>query len=183
MDQKRELTAAKILNEYEQEDLERIFKEFGELRNAKPIVNRIMVARNEAPIKTIEQLKEVIQDLVPEKHQHKFLAQVFQALRIEVNEELAALEEFLEQSAELLKPGGRLVIMSYHSLEDRMVKNFINAGNVLGKQEKDFFGNVLKPLQSFNRKPITASVEEIQGNNRARSAKLRIAIKEQNGSQ
>jgi 16S rRNA (cytosine1402-N4)-methyltransferase len=183
MNQDVQKTAREIVNTYSARDLHRILGLYGEVRNARTLADALVAARTNAAIDTVEDLLIVLRKYAPRGRENRYFAQVFQALRIEVNEELAALEEFLEQSAELLKPGGRLVIMSYHSLEDRMVKNFINAGNVLGKQEKDFFGNVLKPLQPFNRKPITASVEEIQSNNRARSAKLRIAIKKEDGSQ
>lgn len=183
MNQDVQKTAREVVNTYPARDLHRILGLYGEVRNARTLADALVAARTNADIITVEDLLIVLRKYAPRGRENRYFAQVFQALRIEVNEELAALEEFLEQAAELLKPGGRLVIMSYHSLEDRMVKNFINAGNVLGRQEKDFFGNVLKPLQPFNRKPITASVEEIQSNNRARSAKLRIAIKKENGNQ
>jgi len=177
MDKKRKLTASKVLNEYSAEELERIFKEYGELRNAKQIVKKIETARVEAKIKTIGQLKEALQEMVPEKHEHKFLAQVFQALRIEVNEELKVIQELLEQTVEVLKEGGRMVVITYHSLEDRLVKNFFRTGNIKGKQEKDFYGNLIRPMNPINRKPIIPSREEVGINNRARSAKLRIAEK------
>ena len=136
-----------------------------------------MSARSNRPINTVNDLKAALQRYAPRGKENKFFAQVFQALRIEVNEELQALEEFLEQVPEILKPGGRLVVMSYHSLEDRLVKNFINKGKFQGDVEKDLFGNDLKPLQSVTRKPIEASPEETARNPRARSAKLRIAEK------
>ena len=178
MNQDVQKTAREVVNTYQARELHKILGLYGEVRNARTLADALVAARTNSAINTVEDLLTVLRKYAPRGRENRYFAQVFQALRIEVNEELAALEEFLEQSAELLRPGGRLVIMSYHSLEDRMVKNFINAGNVLGRQEKDFFGNVLKPLQPFNRKPITASVEEIHENNRARSAKLRIAIKE-----
>lgn len=177
MDQKRKLTAAKLVNEYAVEDLERILKEFGELRNAKAIAQKIEQERAIKKIKTIEDLKEVLKGFTPEKMQHKFLAQVFQALRIEVNEELKVIQDLLEQTVEVLKVGGRMSVITYHSLEDRLVKNFFKTGNVEGKVEKDFFGNLIRPMEPVNRKPIIPSAEEVKINNRARSAKLRIAEK------
>jgi len=177
MDQKRRLTAAKVVNEYEAEKLVQLFKDFGELRNAKQVVQRIEVERVERKIKTVEQLKAILKNMVPEKHEHKFLAQVFQALRIEVNEELKVIQDLLEQSVEVLKGGGRMAVITYHSLEDRLVKNFFRTGNVQGKVEKDFFGNLIRPMNPINKKPIVPSHEEIGLNNRARSAKLRVAEK------
>jgi 16S rRNA (cytosine1402-N4)-methyltransferase len=177
MDQKRKLTAAKIVNDYPADQLERIFKEFGELRNAKQLVQRIEGARLEGRIATVEQLKELLKGMAPEKVEHKFLAQVFQALRIEVNEELKVIQDLLEQTVEVLKDGGRMSVITYHSLEDRLVKNFFRTGNVEGKTEKDFFGNLIRPMEPINRKPIVPSQEEIKDNNRSRSAKLRVAKK------
>ena len=135
------------------------------------------MARLNAPIETVSELKLALLKLIPKGKENKYLAQVFQALRIEVNQELEALQEFLEQTVDVLKPGGRLVVMSYHSLEDRLVKNFIAKGKFRGEVEKDFFGNQLKPLEAVTRKAVTAGEEEIKLNNRARSAKLRIAEK------
>lgn len=177
MDQKRKLTAAKIINEYSVEELERIFRDYGELRNANQVVQKIDAARQEGKIKTVEELKALFEGMVPEKVEHKFLAQVFQALRIEVNEELKVIQDLLEQSAEVLKEGGRMSVITYHSLEDRLVKNFFKTGNVEGKVEKDFFGNLIRPMEPINRKPIVPTEKEISENNRARSAKLRIAEK------
>lgn len=177
MDQKRKLTAAKIVNAYEEEELERIFRVFGELRNAKQVARRIVESRSVKKIALVEELKEVLSDMIPEKVEHKFLAQVFQALRIEVNEELKVIQELLEQAVEVLKEGGRMSVITYHSLEDRLVKNFFRTGNVEGKVEKDFFGNLVRPMNPINRKPIVPSEREISVNNRARSAKLRIAEK------
>ena len=177
MDQDAPLTAREVLNTYGERELHRIFGMYGEVRNAKTLASVIVAERLNKPIETVEDLKTLLRKYAVRGKENRYFAQVFQALRIEVNEELLALEEFLEQAAEILLPEGRLVVMSYHSLEDRMVKNFVNAGNAAGKVHKDFYGNVLKPLQPFNKKPITASVKEIQENNRARSAKLRIAIK------
>ncbi|MFB1021641.1 MAG: 16S rRNA (cytosine(1402)-N(4))-methyltransferase RsmH [Vicingaceae bacterium] len=177
MDQKRKLTAAKVVNTYSAEQLEVIFKEYGELRNAKQIVDRIEIARKEKRITTVEGFKAILKEITPEKIQHKFLAQVFQALRIEVNEELKVIQDLLEQTVEVLKVGGRMSVITYHSLEDRLVKNFFKTGNVQGKVEKDFFGNLIRPMEPINRKPIVPSAAEIKDNNRSRSAKLRIAEK------
>lgn len=177
MDQEATLTAKIVLNTYTEEALHRIFGMYGEIQNAKTLAKTIVTARLNQSIETIDQFKQVIAKLIPRGKENKYLAQAFQALRIEVNQELEALQEFLEQSVEVLKPGGRLVVMSYHSLEDRLVKNFIAKGKFKGEVEKDFFGNEIKPLQAVNRKAITASEEEIKQNSRARSAKLRIAVK------
>lgn len=177
MDKKRALTAAKILNEYSEEEMQLILKKYGELKNVSAVVKRLVAFRKEGVFASTGDLKKALENLVPAKHEHKFLAQVFQALRIEVNEELVAIERFLEQSEKLLKSNGRLVLITYHSLEDRLVKNFIRTGNFQAKQEKDFYGNLIRPLEPVNRKPIIPSEEELMQNNRARSAKLRIAKK------
>jgi len=177
MNQGADLTAKKIINTYSEEDLHRIFGMYGELQNAKTLAKTIVTARLNKPIDTIAELKNAIQNLIPKGKENKYLAQVFQALRIEVNQELEALQEFLLQSAEVLISGGRLVVMSYHSLEDRLVKNFIAKGKFRGEVEKDFYGNDQKPFDAVSRGAITASEEEIKNNNRARSAKLRIAVK------
>ena len=177
MDQAGSLTAKQIVNNYSEEQLHRIFGIYGEIKNAKTLANTLVTQRLNKPINTVDELKFAILKLIPKGKENKYLAQVFQALRIEVNQELEALKEFLEQSVDVLKPGGRLVVMSYHSLEDRLVKNFIAKGKFHGEVEKDFFGNQIKPLESLTRKAIVASEEEIQHNNRARSAKLRIAEK------
>jgi len=177
MNKGSELTAKKIINTYTEEELHRIFGMYGELQNAKTLAKTIVTARLNQPIDTIAELKNAIQNLIPKGKENKYLAQVFQALRIEVNQELEALQEFLLQSAEVLIPGGRLVVMSYHSLEDRLVKNFIAKGKFRGEVEKDFYGNDQKPFDAVSRGAITASEEEIKNNNRARSAKLRIAVK------
>ncbi|MBC7417862.1 MAG: 16S rRNA (cytosine(1402)-N(4))-methyltransferase RsmH [Pedobacter sp.] len=177
MDANAPLTAGKVLNTYSEEKLHKIFGLYGEVKNAKSLARAIVTSRLELPIKTIDQFKEAIKSYIPKGKEHKYLAQVFQGLRIEVNAEIAALEEFLVQAAEVLKPGGRLVVMSYHSLEDRPVKNFIAKGKFSGEVEKDFFGNQQKPLTAVNRKAITADEDEIAKNNRARSAKLRVAEK------
>jgi len=170
-------TARDIIESYSVEDLHRIFGMYGELQNAKTAAQAIVAARTNGSIQTVNELKKALQRLAPRGKENKYFAQVFQALRIEVNEEMAVLQEFLTQSAEVLKPQGRLVVMSYHSLEDRLVKNFIAKGKFFGEVEKDFFGNDLKPLQAITRKPIEASAEEIAENSRARSAKLRVAEK------
>ncbi len=177
MNQSGELTAEKIVNEYEEEDLIRIFKEYGEVNNAKKLVFEIINKREEGRISRTQELIEIIENCVPRKLRNKYLAQVFQALRIEVNDELGALKGMLEQSYEVLKQGGRLSVITYHSLEDRLVKNFFKMGKFEGELEKDFYGNPQLKFKQINRKPILPSEEEIKNNNRARSAKLRIAEK------
>ncbi len=177
MDQGSSLTAKQIVNTYSEEKLHRIFGIYGEIKNAKTLAQTLVTQRLNKPIDTVDELKKAISKLIPKGKENKYLAQVFQALRIEVNQELEALKEFLEQTVDVLKTQGRLVVMSYHSLEDRLVKNFIAKGKFQGEVEKDFFGNQIKPLESITRKAIVASEEEIKLNNRARSAKLRIAVK------
>jgi len=177
MNQASGISAKDVVNTYSEADLHRIFGVYGEIKNAKSLANTIVMARLVAPIVTIADLKNAISARIPKGKENKYLAQVFQALRIEVNQELEALKDFLIQSADILVSGGRLVVMSYHSLEDRLVKNFIAKGKFSGEVEKDFFGNDQKPLEAVSRGAITASEEEIKLNNRARSAKLRIAVK------
>jgi len=177
MDQSAMLTAKEVVNNYPEADLHRIFGMYGEIQNAKSLANTIVNARLSAPIVTVADLKNVIAARIPRGKENKYLAQVFQALRIEVNQELEALKDFLIQSAAVLNTGGRLVVMSYHSLEDRLVKNFIAKGKFSGEVEKDLYGNDNKPFESVSRGAITASADEINKNNRARSAKLRIAVK------
>ena len=177
MNQQADRTAREVVNTYSEEQLHRILGMYGEVTNARTLATAIVAARSGRPLKTVNDLKAVLQRFAPRGKENKYFAQVFQAIRIEVNEELKVLEEFLEQVPEVLKPNGRLVIMSYHSLEDRLVKNFINKGKFYGEVEKDLFGNELKPLRSVTRKPIEATDEEIGRNPRARSAKLRIAEK------
>lgn len=177
MDQSTTLTAKEVINTAGEEELHKMFGIYGEIKNARTLARTICTARLNAPIDTVSDLKQAISKLIPKGKENKYLAQVFQALRIEVNQELDALKEFLEQAVDVLKPGGRLVVMSYHSLEDRLVKNFIATGKFRGEVEKDFFGNQIKPLDAVTRKAVTASEEEIKQNNRARSAKLRIAEK------
>jgi 16S rRNA (cytosine1402-N4)-methyltransferase len=177
MDRGAELTAKTVVNTYTEDRLHRILGMYGEVKNAKTLAATIVKERFARPIGTVNELKSILSKFAPRGRENKYFAQVFQALRIEVNEELRVLEEFLEQSVLLLKPGGRLVVMSYHSLEDRLVKNFINKGKFSGEVEKDMYGNVQVPLKPVNKKPIEASEEELARNNRARSAKLRIAEK------
>lgn len=177
MDRNSSLTAKEVVNTYKETDLQNVFGMYGEVRNAKTLAAAIVAARVNKPVNSSADLKEILKRFAQRGKENKYYAQVFQALRIEVNDELKALEEFLVQSAEILNPGGRLVVMAYHSLEDRLVKNFINKGNFIGEDEKDFYGNVLRPLIPVNKKPITAGKDEISENNRARSAKLRIATK------
>ena len=177
MNQQADRTARQVINDYTEAELHRILGMYGEITNARTAASAIVSARSNRPIKTINELKAALQRYAPRGKENKFFAQVFQALRIEVNEEMQALEEFLEQVPELLKPGGRLVVMSYHSLEDRPVKNFIAKGKFQGEVEKDLYGNELKPLRSITRKPIEATPDEVARNPRARSAKLRIAEK------
>jgi 16S rRNA (cytosine1402-N4)-methyltransferase len=177
MNKSSALTAKEVVNTYSELDLHRIFGIYGEIQNAKSLAKTIVTARLNAPINTIADLKVAINNLVPRGKENKYLAQVFQALRIEVNQELEALKEFLVQAADVLASGGRLVVMSYHSLEDRLVKNFIAKGKFSGELEKDLYGNSQKPLEAVSRGAITATEEEIKINNRARSAKLRIAVK------
>ena len=177
MDQKAQLTAREVLNSYDEADLHRIFGMYGEVKNAKSLAASILRHRQNHPINTTEQLKAVLSELAPRGREFKYYAQVFQALRIVVNDEMGALEDFLNQCADIIKPGGKLVIMSYHSLEDRMVKNLIKTGNVNGKMEKDFYGNIVRPFNPDHTKPILATAEEIKRNPRARSAKLRIATR------
>lgn len=171
------MTAAELLNGYSAEELQRILGMYGEVKNARTLAQAIIQARTRKPLETTQEFKEILNKLAPKHREFKYFAQVFQAIRIEVNQELAVIEEFLEQAPVVLKPEGRLVIMSFHSLEDRLVKNFVKAGNVQGKEDKDLFGVVHRPLESVIRKPITASEEELKLNPRSRSAKLRIASK------
>jgi 16S rRNA (cytosine1402-N4)-methyltransferase len=177
MNQEAEKTAADIVNGYEYEDLEKILRLYGEVDNSRKIAQLICKARESSQILTTGELGKAIESALPKFAEHKFLAKVYQALRIEVNQEMKSLEKFLSGAAASLKPGGKLVVITYHSLEDRMVKNFIKAGNIDGKVEKDFFGNATAPLKAVNKKPILPQEEEIAANTRARSAKLRIAEK------
>jgi len=177
MNQNARVDAAQIVNEYNEEQLVTIFKLFGEIKNARRLAAEILKYRDNKPIKTTDQLKGIASVCAPRPIENKYLAQVFQALRIEVNDEMDALREFLNVSLELLKPGGRLVIITYHSLEDRLCKNFMKSGNFEGKVEKDFYGNVNSPFRLINRKVIVPGDRELKMNPRARSAKLRISEK------
>lgn len=176
MNQQDALSAYHVVNEYEEGHLRRVFKSYGELRNAPVLARTIVSERKKEPIKTTLQLKKVLHKYLPPRHENKILAQIYQAIRIEVNQEIEALKEFLLQTPELLRSGGRLSLISYHSLEDRLVKRFIRSGMFDGEPEKDVFGNVSVPLKKVG-KLIIPSAEEIEKNNRARSAKLRIAEK------
>ena len=170
------ITASDMVNTYPEEKLLSVFRLYGEISNARQLAARIVEARIK-PITTTGELKEAIKSCMPPNYENKYLAQVFQAIRIEINDEMGALQAMLKQCADALKPGGRLVVISYHSLEDRLVKNYIKAGNPEGELQKDFYGNILAPFKSITRKPITPSDEEIARNPRSRSAKLRIAQK------
>ncbi len=178
MNQKADLSAFEVVNNYEASELYRIFNSYADLKNVKKLVYTILTSRQVNPIVTTGGLVKLISHLVAGNKLNQFLAQVFQAIRIEVNDEMGALEDLLESASDVLKDGGRLVVMSYHSIEDRLVKNFIRTGRFDGVLEKDMFGNVIKPLQAINKKPIVPSDEENELNTRARSAKLRIAIKQ-----
>ncbi|TDE06286.1 16S rRNA (cytosine(1402)-N(4))-methyltransferase RsmH [Flavobacterium hiemivividum] len=176
MSQKNDLNAYKIVNEYEEADLKRVFLDYGELKNAPALARTIVEAREIQLIKTTDELKEVLAKYLPDRVRNKILAQIYQAIRIEVNQEMDVLKEFLEQSLEVLKPEGRLSVISYHSLEDRLVKRFMKNGMFEGEPERDFFGNFSVPFKTVG-KLIVPDKEEIKLNNRARSAKLRIAEK------
>ena len=170
-------TAADVINSRTKEELEKIFRIYGEVENSGRIASMICAARDKAPVETTGDLEKAIDSALPQFARHKALAKIYQALRIEVNQEMRSLEKFLYGAAESLKPGGHLVVITYHSLEDRMVKNFIRSGNIDGKEEKDLYGRSLAPLKAVNRKPEIPEEEEIQANTRARSAKLRVAEK------
>ena len=176
MSQKSDLNAYKVVNEYDDVNLKRVFWDYGELKSAPALARTIIEARANKSIKTTDELKQVLAKYLPEKVRNKILAQIYQAIRIEVNQEMDVLKEFLEQSLEILKPKGRLSIISYHSLEDRLVKRFMKNGMFEGEPERDFFGNFSVPFRSIG-KLIVPDNEEIKINNRARSAKLRIAEK------
>lgn len=177
MNRNSKIDAAQVINQYTEEQLLSVFRLYGEIRNARQLVSEIIRARAEQPFKSTGQLKEIASKCAFPRYETKYLAQVFQALRIEVNDEMEALREFLTAALDVLKPGGRLAVITYHSLEDRMCKNFMKSGNFEGKIEKDFYGNVKSPFQLINRKVIVPGQKEIEKNVRARSAKLRIAEK------
>lgn len=182
MNQEGGQTAADVVNEYPQEDLERIFRIYGEVENSGKVAALVVSARANARIETTGDLDKAIAPVLPKFAEHKYLAKVYQALRIEVNHEMRSLEKFLEGAPATLKEGGLLAVITYHSLEDRMVKNFIKCGRIDGKESKDMFGVVSAPLEAVNRKPVTPEEDEIASNTRARSAKLRVAMKRtQNG--
>jgi len=176
MNQEGSKSAIDILNTYSTAELQEVLSKYGEVRNAKSVAQAISAERNIRPIQTSGQLLQVLGPWI-RGQRNRYLAQVFQALRIEVNDEINSLKIFLQEAIELLKPGGRLVIISYHSLEDRLVKHFFKSGNFKGELEKDFYGNILKPLRAISRKPILPTAEEITRNAKARSAKMRIAEK------
>jgi len=177
MDNSVGFTAKDVLNEYSEIKLRDIFRNYGELANAGKLAKAILRLRKTGIIENVDHLKDILKPFVKRGTENKFFAKVFQALRIEVNNELSALKELLCQSASVIKKGGRLVFISYHSLEDRLVKRFINSGNFIGDVDKDFYGNPIREFIAINRKPILPSKEELLNNNRARSAKLRIAVK------
>ena len=171
------VSAADIVNTYEASELERIFRLYGEGDKPGRLASLIAVARSKAAIVTTGDLDKALEPALPKMAEHKFLAKVYQALRIEVNQEMRSLEKFLKALPAVTAPGGRLAIITYHSLEDRMVKNFIKTGNVEGRQEKDTFGRMITPFEALDRKPVLPTEEEIQSNTRARSAKLRTAVR------
>ncbi len=177
MNQRGRLTARDIINKYSNEDLTRIFRDWGEVQTPWKVANCVERARNIEPIETTAQLVAAVAPCTPKKEESKFLTKLFQALRIEVNGEMEALKMALEQSLKVLRPGGRLVVISYHSLEDRLVKNFMKSGNFEGKVEKDFYGRTTSPFEIVTRKAQPPTAEEIERNPRSRSAKLRAAIK------
>ncbi|SHF99262.1 16S rRNA (cytosine1402-N4)-methyltransferase [Flavobacterium fluvii] len=176
MSQKNDLNAYRVVNEYDDANLRRVFLDYGELKNAPALSRTIIEAREHQPIKTTDELKDILAKYLPERIRNKILAQIYQAIRIEVNQEMDVLKEFLEQSLEILNPGGRLSVISYHSLEDRLVKRFVKNGMFEGEPERDFFGNFSVPFKTVG-KLIVPDNDEIKINNRARSAKLRIAEK------
>ena len=177
MNQDASLTAADVVNEYSEEAIRSILFQYGELKEAGKLTRAIIKSRQNKKIETTAQLSEILWNWVPRNAEHKFLARVFQALRIEVNHEMDSLRQLLEQSAEALTPGGRLVVITYHSLEDRLVKNFVKAGNFDGKITRDLYGNYEAPLKAINKGVIIPEENETDENNRSRSAKLRIAEK------
>ncbi|MGB5323719.1 16S rRNA (cytosine(1402)-N(4))-methyltransferase RsmH [Lutimonas sp.] len=176
MNTSESVSAYEVVNEYQEEELAQVLFQYGELRNSRALSREIVKARKDSPIKTSFQLKEVLKRFLPKPKEHKILAQIFQAIRIEVNQEMQVLKEFLLQTPDLLNKAGRLSVISYHSLEDRLVKRFIQSGLFEGEAEKDFYGNVSVPFKKVG-KLILPSAEEIKKNNRARSAKLRLAEK------
>ncbi|GAB4332199.1 MAG: 16S rRNA (cytosine(1402)-N(4))-methyltransferase RsmH [Flammeovirgaceae bacterium] len=177
MDKSNPKDAQKVLNQFSEKELVNILEQYGEIPNARKVAIAIVRERAIRPLKETAQLISILEEFAPKGKENKYYAQVFQAIRIEVNEELEALKEMLLSTQDVIKKGGRLVIMSYHSLEDRLVKNYMRSGKFEGETEKDFYGNVIRPFKPLPSQPITASIEELNVNNRARSAKLRIADK------
>ncbi len=177
MNQSSDKTAIDVLNTYSPAELQQVLSEYGEVRNAKTVAQKIVEERRNRAIKTSGQFLHLLEPLI-RGNRNRYLSQIFQALRIEVNDEINSLKTFIEEAAQILKPGGRLVVISYHSLEDRVVKHFFKSGNFKGIPKKDFYGNILKPFQQITRKPLVPSDEEIRRNPRARSAKMRVVEKE-----
>ena len=177
MDQKKKQTAKDIVNHYSEENLADLFFKFGEIRNARKLASRVVEARKIKFVETTGALKQIANTCAERGKEFKYQAQIFQALRIEVNQEMESLRELLKQATQALKPGGRLVVIAYHSLEDKLVKNYFRSGNFEGTVEKDFYGNVIAPLKVITRKAIVPADKEIEENNRSRSAKLRVAEK------
>jgi len=178
MDQSGGVTAESVVMNYPEEKLHKVFGMYGELKNARTAAKTIVASRKKMPIRTTMDLKTALKEISPKGKENKYFAQVFQALRIEVNEELQALEDFLHQCAEVTADRGRLVILSYHSLEDRMVKNFLNTGKAFGELEKDFYGNPLRPFEPVTRKAVEADETEVEANKRARSARMRVGSRQ-----
>jgi 16S rRNA (cytosine1402-N4)-methyltransferase len=177
MNTRADISAQEILNSYDHGQLAHIFREYGEIDNAGTIARKILDARSKKPLVEIRDLLDAITECLPRKNENQYLAKIFQALRIEVNQEIDFLKEMLLQASDMLKPEGRLVIISYHSLEDRMVKNYMKSGNFTGEIDTDMYGNIKRPLDPVNRKVIVPDADELNTNSRARSAKLRIAVK------
>ncbi len=177
MNQNALLTAEKVVNEYPMQSLDKIFRDYSDLHNAHLLAKIIVRERESVRISKVFQFIGLIDSCVPKKNNNQYLAQVFQALRIEVNQEMTTLKEMLLQTIDVLNEGGRLAVITYHSMEDKLVKNFMKTGNFEGKQDKDFYGNLIAPLTLLNNKVITPSVKELDENNRSRSAKLRIAVR------
>src|SRR5512133_101006 len=177
MNRKSGLRASDLLRTYDEEQMASVFYRYGELDNSRKIARAVVKARQTKPVVTVKDLSEAVESLVPFNQENKFYAKLFQSLRIEVNREMDALTDMLTQALQILKPGGRMVVITYHSLEDRLVKNFIRTGNFDGTAEKDFYGNLIVPFRAINRKVIVPSEEEVSKNNRARSARMRIAEK------
>lgn len=177
MNRKSGIRASDLLRTYDEEQMAGVFYRYGELDNSRKIARAVVKARQTKPVVTVKDLSEAVESLVPFNQENKFYAKLFQSLRIEVNREMDALTEMLTQALQILKPGGRMVVITYHSLEDRLVKNFIRTGNFNGTAEKDFYGNLLVPFRAINRKVIVPSEAEVARNNRARSARMRIAEK------